>query len=585
MEDIISIDQVTFEYLDGFPVLQNVSLKIPRGAYVALLGANGSGKSTLARHINGILIPKSGHVRINGLDTRDESRRMDIKRLVGMVFQHPDNQIVATTVEDDVAFGLENFMMAPEDIEERVTIALEQTGLLPFRYRPPHLLSGGQKQRLAIAGALAMEQPILVLDEATSMLDAKGRDDVLGLARSLHAQGTTLITVTHHMDEVLEADYVVVLDHGSVALTGSPKEVFRHNRQLRELNLDVPLIAQVAGLLHEHIASVPQEATTPEEIFLGLRGATTPGPAMIDSRVSKSIEESTTLINVQELSHVYLGGTPLAHQGLRRANMVVQTGEAVAIVGATGSGKSTVMQHLNGIYRPQEGTVVAMGVDLKDPKADIAKVRREIGMLFQNPEDQLFEQLVGDDVAYGPLQTGCELKEVRRRVRYGLEMVGLDFEQFKDRPIYALSGGEKRRVALAGILALRPHVLVLDEPTAGLDPASAQDLLKRLHNLKEEGVSVVFVTHNLEEVLNLADRVVIMNDAETRGSYPVEAIIDHPELLLKHGFEMPSILRLQQMLRAQGYSVFGRTPEDVVASFLEGVGIVYSATQSEMSGG
>lgn len=581
-DDIIAVDHLTFSYVEGTPVLHDVCLAVPRGSYVAVLGANGSGKSTLARHFNGILLPNAGVVMVDGIDTRDDANKMEVKRRVGMVFQHPDNQIVATTVEDDVAFGLENFNLPPDYIAERVTIALEQTGLLPFRTRPPHLLSGGQKQRLAIAGTLAMDQPILVLDEATSMLDASGRREVLSLVRQLHNAGTTIIVVTHHMDEVLEADSVIVLNQGSVVMTGTPREVFRHNQRLREFNLDVPLISQVAGLLHETVPSIPSEATDIEEVVMAILDGLQPGPDTLGSGWDERQVGGEPCIFVRDLAHEYLSGTPLAHRGLIHADVTLLEGEALAIVGATGSGKSTVMQHLNGIYRPQSGTVIAVGVDLAESTADIPKVRREVGMLFQNPEDQLFEQLVGDDVFYGPLQLKLPLKEVRQRVRYGLDMVGLDFDTFTDRPIYALSGGEKRRVALAGVLALKPRVLVLDEPTSGLDPASAQDLFQRLHRLRDEGVAVVFVTHNLEEVLDLADRVVIMQNAATQGSYPVEELIRDPDILTQHGFEVPPILRLQQRLRQQGYAVQGRTPQAVVASLLQHVTIIPA---KEPSGG
>ncbi len=565
-DHIITVDHLTFSYAEGTPVLHDVSLRVPRGAYVALLGANGSGKSTLARHFNGILLPQSGVVTVDGIDTHEEAGKMEVKRRVGMVFQHPDNQIVATTVEDDVAFGLENFNRPPEYIAERVTVALEETGLLPYRTRPPHLLSGGQKQRLAIAGALAMDQPILVLDEATSMLDATGRREVLTLVRQLHERGTTIIAVTHHMDEALEADEVMVLNHGALVMTGTPRQIFRHNQRLRALNLDVPLISQVASLLHETVPSIPSEATDIEEVVMAVRDAWEPAPIPPAPDEEGASPIGSPCISVRDLAHEYLRGTPLAHRGLIHADLTIHEGEALAIVGATGSGKSTVMQHLNGIYRPQEGTVMAVGVDLTQATANISKVRRDVGLLFQNPEDQLFEQLVGDDVAYGPLQLKLPLKEVRQRVRFGLEMVGLDFAAFTDRPIYALSGGEKRRVALAGILALKPRVLVLDEPTAGLDPASAQDLFHRLHRLKADGVAVVFVTHNLEEVLDLADRVVMMQDAETKGSYAVQDLIRDPDILSHYGFEIPPILRLQQRLREHGFDVEGRTPGAIVES-------------------
>lgn len=572
MEPVIKMEEVTFEYVEGQSVLHRVSLEITQGSYVALLGANGSGKSTLARHINGILLPKSGRVVVDGMDTKDSTHAMDIKRKIGMVFQHPDNQIVATTVEDDVAFGLENFNVVPKEIEVRVSKALEDTGLSAVRTRPPHLLSGGQKQRLAISGALAMQQPILVLDEATSMLDAKGREEVLTLVRQLHQGGTTIIAVTHHMEEVLEADRVVVLHHGEIVMTGTPREIFRHHHRLRQLNLDVPAIAQVAGILHEALPAVPAETTSAKElaqVFSQISPPLPPHDAIGEPNLDEK-DEGRPVIVVEDISHVYLAGTPLEHLALHHADLTVLPGEALAIVGTTGSGKSTVMQHLNGIFRPQQGRVIAVGVDLGTKSADIGAVRRNVGMLFQNPEDQLFEQLVGDDIAYGPLQARMVLKEVRRRVRWALDMVGLDFETFKDRPIFALSGGEKRRVALAGVLALQPKVLVLDEPTAGLDPRSAQDLLGRLRRLNTEGVAIVFVTHNLEEVLNLADRVIIMQDGETKGTYTVKHLISEPSILTHHGFDVPPILELQQLLREQGLrSVFGRTPYEVSDSILK----------------
>jgi energy-coupling factor transport system ATP-binding protein len=567
VDTVIQVDRISFGYAPDQPVLRDVSLDIPRGAYVAVLGANGSGKSTLVRHFNGLLVPQSGRVLVDGLDTADPALRLEIRRRVGMVFQDPDSQIVATTVEDDVAFGPENFMVEPSEIARRVTQALTETGLLDVRTRPPHLLSGGQKQRLAIAAALAMQQPVIVLDEATSMLDTRGREEILRLVKRLHRQGTTIVAVTHHMDEVLEAEWVVVLDRGTVALAGTPAEIFRESRRLRAFNLDVPRLTQVASLLHDVVPAVPAGATTVEEIAGALGRIESGAPSTVGSAPDMAAE--SPVVMVDRLAHVYLAGTPLAHRALRRADLTVVPGEAVALVGATGSGKSTVMQHLNGLYRPQQGRVVAVGVDLSHPRADLATVRTQVGLLFQSPEDQLFAQLVGDDVAYGPFQLTLPLKEVRDRVRWALEAVGLDFAAFVDRPIYALSGGEKRRVALAGVLALKPRVLVLDEPTAGLDPASAADLLARLEDLRRQGVTIVFVTHDLEEVLHLADRVVFIEAGETRGTYQVADLVADPEVLTRFGLAVPPLLRLQQALRDQGWPAWGRTPAELVQSLVE----------------
>lgn len=583
-EPMFLLDGVRFGYEPGKTVLDGISLEIPRGMYAVLLGANGSGKSTLARHLNGLLLPGEGSVQSAGFDTRVPENILPIRSRVGMVFQHPDNQIVATTVEDDIAFGLENLGVDPREIEERVTWALSATGLTEMRQRPPHLLSGGQKQRLGIAGAIAMRQEALILDEATSSLDSQGRAEVLDLARRMHQDGATILAVTHRMDEVLDADFAFVLSAGRVVLSGTPREIFSQVNRLRGLNLAVPDVAAVAGRLHEVRPGISADCFTPGELLDEIRDERSSGGLIRADDAGQRADTGSAaggaedgiphVVTVEGLSHTYLQGTPLEHRGLRHADLTVAPGEAVAIVGATGSGKSTVMQHLNGIMRPQSGRVVSAGIDLSDNRADVAAVRRVVGLLFQNPEDQLFEQLVGDDVAYGPFQAKRPLPEVRESVRWAMEQVGLDFDTFKDRPVFALSGGEKRKAALAGVLALRPKVLVLDEPTAGLDPRTAGELLERLGSLREEGVSLVFVTHNLDEVLALSDRIVIMADGETRGAFETLDVIQEPEILERHGFTIPPLLEVLRGVREMGLgTIVARRPDEAaqaIARALQG---------------
>lgn len=252
---IIRVENVSFSYKvnqdQQIPVLQNVSLDVYPGEYLAIIGHNGSGKSTLSKHLNGILTPKTGDVYVNQINTRDRERIYEVRSQVGMVFQHPDNQIVATIVEDDVAFGLENIGIAAHEMRERIDASLEAVGMSAFRHRPPHHLSGGQKQRIAIAGILAMRPQCIVLDEATSMLDSYGRQDILAVIRKLHREGMTIVTVTHHMSEVAEADRVVVMEAGQIVLQGTPREVFAHQQRLRELHLDVPDANRIAALVHQ----------------------------------------------------------------------------------------------------------------------------------------------------------------------------------------------------------------------------------------------------------------------------------------------------------------------------------------------
>ncbi|MFG0212605.1 energy-coupling factor transporter ATPase [Brevibacillus porteri] len=262
------------------------------------------------------------------------------------------------------------------------------------------------------------------------------------------------------------------------------------------------------------------------------------------------------IVNVENLSHVYMQGTPLEHRALDQVSIQVAEGECLAIIGHTGSGKSTLIQHFNGLIRPQSGTVIINGMDVSSPKIDIRTLRRQVGLVFQNPEDQLFEKLVGDDVAYGPFRMGLPLEEVRRRVQWAMDLVGLSFQEMKDRPTFALSGGQKRKVALAGVLSLQPKVLVLDEPTAGLDPRSRLELLDRIRRLnREEKLTVIFVSHNMEEVAKLADRVYVMANGKSVCEGTPRQIFGNQELLRQHHIGTPESVDILYRLREKGYSI------------------------------
>lgn len=262
MSNIIEINSLTYHYpLEGggkIPALDNLSLSIAEGEYLALIGPNGSGKSTLARHLNALLLPSEGNILVEGLLTSREENRWEIRRHVGMVFQNPDNQIVATTVEEDVAFGLENLAVPPETIRLRVAEALEIVGLSAFSHHAPHLLSGGQKQRLAIAGVFAMQPRCLVLDEPTAMLDPRGRNEVLATVKKLNrSKGITVVHITHFMEEVLEADRIVILDQGRVIHDGPPAEIFSGKIDLESLGLEMPPIPRVAQFLRAGGMEIP----------------------------------------------------------------------------------------------------------------------------------------------------------------------------------------------------------------------------------------------------------------------------------------------------------------------------------------
>ncbi len=262
------------------------------------------------------------------------------------------------------------------------------------------------------------------------------------------------------------------------------------------------------------------------------------------------------ILRVRDLKHTYMLGTPLQHAALRGIDMTVAAGGCTAIIGHTGCGKSTLIQHFNALLRPQSGIVVVDGQDLSQPRLDVRSVRRKVGLLFQNPEDQIFEKLVGDDVAFGPYKLGLSMREVKDRVKWAMEMVGLPFAEMKDRQTFALSGGQKRKVALAGVLALRPQLLVLDEPTAGLDPRSRTDLLDRIRHLHQaQGLTVIFVSHNMEEVAYLADQVCVLANGTVVCEGTPREVFSQPDLLATYHIGTPDTVAILHELRERGYAV------------------------------
>lgn len=261
------------------------------------------------------------------------------------------------------------------------------------------------------------------------------------------------------------------------------------------------------------------------------------------------------LIEVRGLHHTYMEGTPQASESLRGVDFDVHRGEVVALIGPTGSGKSTLMQHLNGIIRPQSGTVMVMGKDLSDSRIDPRPLRRSIGLVFQRPEDQLFEQYTGDDVAYGPRLMGISGKSLSQRVRWAMEIVGLSFEEFKDRPVFMLSGGERRKAGLAGVIALRPEVLLLDEPTSGLDPVARTEFLMRLKTLNKEGMTLVIATHSMDDVAILAEGVYVLDNGRIAMSGSTGKIFSKFEKLRSLGLDVPASVSLMAALKSRGWPV------------------------------
>lgn len=581
---------VSFSYDGAAPALDGVDLNIEDGEFFCILGGNGSGKSTFAKHLNALLRPDAGTVCVNGMDASDPELVYDIRSTAGMVFQNPDDQLVATLVEDDVAFGPENLGVPSAQIAQRVREALKGVGLVGFERHETHALSGGQKQRVALAGVLAMEPRVLILDEASSMLDPRGRKGLMKACRALHDRGMTIVMITHFMEEAAEADRVAVFQAGRVAMLGTPEEILTRADELAQLNLDMPASCCLGRALRERGVSVcaqVREADMVAEIaqaYAERSGTNIAGqPSASDSHVldngssaADGIAASELVIEISHLSHSYSlsarerrrwrkrsttadasskqalwGNDPNSPWALRDVSLTVRRGEFLGLAGHTGSGKSTLVQHLNGLIRPQEGSVCALGLDLSNKK-HAAAVKAKVGVVFQYPERQLFAETVAQDVAFGPRNLGLPQDEVARRVASSLVRVGLDLAAIGDKSPFELSGGQQRRVAFAGVLAMEPEVLVLDEPMAGLDPVARRDFLGLISRLHREGLTVVMVSHSMDDLANCCDRIVVMNEGAVFAEGTPAQVFAHADELKSIGLGVPAAQRMALALAKAG---------------------------------
>lgn len=581
---------VSFSYDGAVPALDGVDLNIEDGEFFCILGGNGSGKSTFAKHLNALLQPDAGTVRINGMDASDPELVYDIRSTAGMVFQNPDDQLVATLVEDDVAFGPENLGVPSAQIAQCVREALKGVGLVGFERHETHALSGGQKQRVALAGVLAMEPRVLILDEASSMLDPRGRKGLMKACRALRDRGMTIVMITHFMEEAAEADRVAVFRAGRVAMLGTPEEILTRADELAELNLDMPASCCLGTALRAKgvpVHAQVREADMVAEIaqtYADRSGEDAAGrPSASDSRVLDNASSATDgtavsepVIEISHLSHSYSlsarerrrwrkrsatagksnkqalwGNDPSSPWALRDVSLTVRRGEFLGLAGHTGSGKSTLVQHLNGLIRPQEGFVRALGLDLSNKK-DAAAVKAKVGVVFQYPERQLFAETVAQDVAFGPYNLGLPQDEVDRRVESSLSRVGLDLSTVGDKSPFELSGGQQRRVAFAGVLAMEPEVLVLDEPMAGLDPAARRDFLELIDRLHRDGLTVVMVSHSMDDLANCCDRIVVMNEGVVFAEGTPAQVFAHADELKSIGLGVPAAQRMALALAKAG---------------------------------
>ena len=567
----------------GF-ALHEINFSVSEGEFVAVLGHNGSGKSTLARLIDGLLTPTGGKIEVLGLDACDPKRLFDVRKQVGIVFQNPDNQTVASIVEDDVAFGPENIGVPAEEIGDRITVALDAVGMSEYRHSTPTRLSGGQKQRIAIAGALALKPKILILDESTAMLDPLGRKEVMDVIVRLNKEEKmTVLLITHFPEEAMLADRAIVMHEGRIVLQGDPKSVLSDEKSLNAYSLDLPFAYRIArrlsagGLL---VSDQMDENDLADEIVSKISENKGAGIEIPDLSPRSFIPTQDGLgrVEAENLTHVYNPKSPFETYALNGVSLRIDSGEFFGIIGYTGSGKSTFVQHLNALlklptaekkYREkrkkkgQDDSVkphlTVAGFDLTDKNTDFRALRRTVGMVFQYPEYQLFAETVFEDVAFGLKNFSDETlsrEELERAVRESLEMVGLSYEELKDRSPFELSGGQKRRVAIAGVIVTKPQILVLDEPAAGLDPKGKKEIMELLHKLHSKWCkTVIVVSHDMDEIAENCTKAAVFSGGKVIASGAPKEIFDSKHKVAKMGLDMPFTAKLTYALRDRGVVV------------------------------
>ena len=582
---MIRAEQVRFQYkkrdVDGNviateEILKGVDLTIKKGEFIALLGRNGSGKTTFSKQLNAILRPSEGTVTVDEMGTKDADKLYEIRQRVGMVFQNPDNQMVAASVEEEVAFGPENLGMESDTIVARVKQALEQVRMWKRRKTAPNHLSGGQKQRIAIAGILAMHPDYIVLDEPTAMLDPKGRKEVMeALQRLNQEQEMTVILITHDMEEAALASRVILLADGQMRFDGRPEKFFGADALLAEMGMEAPLSYRVRKLIDSDVFEKKIGDARVEEATIDKREKVAEydktgreweaSSELVDKKKNKKAEAETDeknqdLLSLQHVSYIYSPGTAYEKVALDDVNLSLGKGEIVGLAGHTGSGKSTMIQLLNGLLKPTSGTVTFEGRDIHAKGYSGNYLRSKVGMVFQYPEHQMICDTVWEDVAFGPSKQGLTGEACETRVEEALRFVDLPEKYYQASPLQ-LSGGQKRRVAIAGVLAMHPEYIILDEPAAGLDAAGKREIFDRIRRMsREQGIGVLLVSHSMEDLAEYADRIIVLDDGKKILDDRPAQVFAKRETLADCGLDVPETVKLADKLRANGYQI----PQNVI---------------------
>ena len=540
----VSIQDVTFRPMHAEqPVLKHVSLVVPRGELVVLMGRSGSGKSSLCYALNG-LVPQfiqgewTGRVTVHGQPTTQSPVWQQANR-VGMVFQDFETQLVSTNVEAELRCALEaqggtHDFADEESFREHVRRLLDLVGLPGLERRDPFSLSGGQRQRLVVASVLVREPQVIVMDQPLTDLDPVGRRQFLRLLAELKAKGITIIIAGHGVEDLVEVDRVCVLDAGELVWQGTPRELLgQPDLAIRYGVTPYPLAECFRGQGAHTLPATVEEAWQSADT-LGL-SIVAPQSHEQDSGVVPS-KPSATVLELSNVSAHYQPGVP----ALSRVSVSFRAGEFVAILGQNGSGKSTLAKLCNGLLSPSEGRVLVLGNDTQRT----GTLSSLVGYVFQNPDHQIFAETVHKEIAFGAENAGCSPDECEIRVTEALQAVGLTGAE--DLDPFSLTKGERQRVAVASILAAKPRILIVDEPTTGLDAEESARMMNMMRALHRQGHTIIVITHDMGIVANYATRCVLMRCGTIVADGPTREIFSDPELVRSAALALPALTRFAQ---------------------------------------
>jgi energy-coupling factor transporter ATP-binding protein EcfA2 len=571
MDPILILDKVSYMYPRSTqPVLRDISLQIHRGEFLGLIGATGAGKTTLCLTVNGI-VPQFyggrffGRATVAGLDTV-EHPVSKLAQHVGSVFQDPETQLISTSVENEIAFALENLRVPREEIQARIPRVLAAVRLDGTEHKHPHELSGGQKQRLAIAAALALQPDLLVLDEPTSQLDPVGAEEVFAVVRELNRElGMTVVMTSHAAEEMAEhADRIALLSAGCLVTVGTPAEIYAQVDLLEQHSLRPPQVAATFHMMRQNRLPIKDVPVRLQPALTALDALRHQCQVVLPQvQAEPQVRRGEPLLSVRNLRHTYPDGT----EALRGVSLDVHKGEYVLIIGQNGAGKTTLVKHFLSLLQPTDGTVAVGGTDSR--QLAVSEHARRIGYVAQNPDDQIFNSTVGDEVAFALRNLHYPAKEVEARTVEALQAMGL--LEVRDQHPLALPKGDRARIVIAAILAMKPEMLVFDEPTTGQDFRGARYILDISQQLHKAGKTVIVITHHLYLMPEYAQRVIVMGKGTILLDAPIRTAYHQVELLRSTFLNPPQAVLLARHLGQQeGKDLPLLTPREVADCFVAG---------------